>query len=56
MYIMIKTTLWFDDVGDVSSLLQLYLVWLKGHTCSQESGAGDIWERGYEGTIFRLIG
>jgi len=42
MYVMIKSILWFDDVGDVSSLLQLYLVQFKGHTCGQDSGAGDI--------------
>ena len=39
MYVMIESTLWFDDVRVVPGLL---LVQFKGHTCGQDSGAGDI--------------
>ena len=37
MYVMIESTLWFDDVGIVPGLLWRF----KGHVCSQQSGVGD---------------
>jgi len=35
-YVMIESTLWFDDVGVAPGLLPL-----KGHVCGQSNGAGD---------------
>ena len=39
-HVMIKSTLWFDDVEDIPGLLPLS-GWFKGHVCSQGNGAGD---------------
>ena len=39
-YVMIKSTLWFEDVEVIPGLLPLLWV-VQGHVCGQENGAGD---------------
>ena len=41
MYVMVESTLLFDDIGVVPDLLQLSLAQFKGQVCGQESGEGD---------------
>ena len=39
-YVMIESTLQFDDVEDISAFSR-FSRWFKGHVCDQENGAGD---------------
>ena len=46
-YVMIESTLWFDDVQyKIYHAFSRFSGWFKGHICGQENGAETAWERG----------